>query len=339
MRAPGGSAARLADVRAITAPVARKRGKTSVRSSDYDVLVIGGGPAGLSAASYCGRKFLRTALFEGECWGGIMTRGCPDKRIDDYPGVTPGIRAEELANSLLAFARRAEVDLVERRVEEITGEKEVRAGKDWFRGKVVILANGSTTAEAGIPREKEIADRNGGIYYEMPDPARLRGKRVVIVGGGDSAFSHAERLCGIASRITVVHRQKAPRSAAALPRELERKKVEVLLSHTVETILGSESVTGVRLRNAASGEERDLAADAVVMAVGTKPNSALLRDLKVSMDWTGQVVTDRWQRTSVPGIFAIGDVSSQLKMIVTAVAQAATAAHQAYAEVRSPYWK
>ena len=339
MRQTGGSAAKLAEVRAITAPVGRTRGKTRVRPSDYDVLVVGGGPAGLSAASYCGRKFLRTAVFEGECWGGIMTRGCPDKRIDDYPGVSPGIRADELANSLLAFARRAEVDLVERRVEEITEKKEVRAGKEWFRGKVVILANGSTTTEAGIPREKEIADRGGGIYYEMPDPTRFRGKRVVVVGGGDTAFSHVERLSGIASRITLVHRQKEPRSTVASPAELERKKVEVLLHHTVESILGSESVTGVRLRNARTGEERDLPADAVVMAIGTKPNSALLRELNVSMDWTGQVVTDRWQRTTVPGVFAVGDVSSQLKMIVTAVAQAATAAHQAYAEIRAPYWK
>lgn len=339
MRAKEGSAARLAEVRAITPPVGKKRGKTRVRASDYDVLVIGGGPAGLSAASFCGRKFLRTAVFEGESWGGIMTRGCPDKRIDDYPGVSPGIRAEELAQSLLASARRAEVDLIERRVDEITDTKEVRAGTDWFRGKAVILANGSITAEAGIPREKEIADRDGGIHYEMPDPRRFHGKRVVIIGGGDTAFSHAERLSGIASRITVVHRQKSPRSAVASPAELERKKVEVLLSHTVETILGSDRVTGVRLRNAVTGEERDLPADAVVMAVGAKPNSALLRELKVSMDWTGRVVTDRWQRTSLPGVYAIGDVSSELKMIVTAVAQAATAAHQAYVEIRSPYWK
>src|SRR5512134_68061 len=339
MAEPGRSAATLGDVRPISSPVGRKRSATNVRSSDYDVLVIGGGPAGLSAASYCGRKFLRTALFEGECWGGIMTRGCPDKRIDDYPGVAPGIRAGELADSLLAFARRADVELVERRVEEITAEKEARAGNDWFRGKVVILANGSITAEAGIPREKEIADRGGGIFYEMPDPGRFRGKRVVIVGGGDTAFSHVERLSGIASRITLVHRQKAPRSTVASPAELRRRKVEVLLSHTVETILGSERVAGVRLRNVVTGEERDLPADAVVLAIGAKPNSALLRELNVSMDWTGQVVTDRWQRTSVPGVFAIGDVSSPLKMIVTAVAQAATAAHQAYAEIRSPYWK
>ncbi|MBI5418697.1 MAG: FAD-dependent oxidoreductase [Deltaproteobacteria bacterium] len=276
----------------------RKRERTAPAVSDYDVLVIGGGPAGLSAASFCGRKLLRTALFEGDCWGGILTRWCPDKRIDDYPGLSPGIRAVELAHSLLEFARRAEVDLVEKRVEEITEDGEVLAGGE-----------------------------------------RFRGKRVVIVGGGDTALSHAKRLSGIASRVTLVHRHKTFRTPNALPEELEREGVEVLLSHSVETILGADSVEGVRLRSATTGEERDLPVDAVVMAVGTKPNSALLRELRVSVDWTGRVVTDQWQRTSVPGIFAIGDVSSHLKMIVTAVAQAATAAHQAYAEVRSPYWK
>jgi thioredoxin reductase (NADPH) len=307
--------------------------------ADYDVVVVGGGPAGLAAASYCGRKMLRTAVFEGDCWGGILTRWCPDKRIDNYPGTPPGIRAEELAWSLVDFAQRSGVDLVEKRIDEISRDGELRAGNERYYGKAVILANGSTASEAGIPREKELAAPGKGIHYKIPDPSRFLGKRVVIVGGGDTALSHVQRLRGIASRITLVHRQEALRSAYESPGSLEGNGVEVLLRTAVETILGEDRVEGVRLKNLAGGPTRDLPADAVVMAVGAKPNFALFRDLGVSVDLKGQIATDPWQRTSIPRFFAIGDVSSRLKMIVTAVAQAATAAHQAYAEVRSPYWK
>jgi thioredoxin reductase (NADPH) len=306
---------------------------------DYDVVVVGGGPAGLAAASYCGRKMLRTAVFEGDCWGGILTRWCPDKRIDNYPGTPPGIRAEELARSLVDFAQRSGVELVERRIEEISRDGELRAGNKRYHGKAVILANGSTASEAGIPRETELAAPGGGIYYKIPDPSRFHGSRVVIVGGGDTALSHVQRLKGIASRITLVHRQEALRSDYEGPGALEGNGVEVLLRTAVETVMGEDRVEGVRLKDLASGTTRDLPADALVMAVGVKPNFALFRDLGLSLDPKGQIATDPWQRTSIPRFFAIGDVSSRLKMIVTAVAQAATAAHQAYAEVRSPYWK
>jgi thioredoxin reductase (NADPH) len=116
-------------------------------------------------------------------------------------------------------------------------------------------------------------------------------------------------------------------------------EVAIFLETAVDTILGDDRVMAVRLKDLASGKTRDLPADAVVMAVGTKPNFALFRDLGVFLDSKGHVVADPWQRTNIPRILAIGDISSPLKMIVTAVAQAAVAAHQAYVEVRSPYWK
>jgi thioredoxin reductase (NADPH) len=324
-------AAATGDANLRSAPVPEK--------ADYDVVVVGGGPAGLAAASYCGQRFLRTAVFEGDCWGGILTRWCPDKRIDNYPGTRPGILAGELARSLVDFAQRSGVDLVESRVEEIARDGGIRAGSERYRGKIVILANGSTAAEAGIPREKELASPEGGIHYKIPDPSRFRGRSVVVVGGGDTAVSHVRRLKGIASRVTLVHRQGALRSECGVPGDLEEDGVEVFLRTAVETILGDDRVEGVRLKDLGDGKTRDLPADAVVMAVGVKPNFALFRDLGVSLDPKGQVVTDPWQKTSLPRFYAIGDVSSPLKMIVTAVAQAATAAHGAYAEVRSPYWK
>jgi thioredoxin reductase (NADPH) len=186
----------------------------------------------------------------------------------------------------------------------------------------------------------ELADHDGGISYKIPDPSRFRGKRVIIVGGGDTAISHLQRLQGIASHITLVHRRKSLRSEYGVPEIQDGDgDVAIFLETAVDTILGDDRVMGVRLKDLASGKTRDLPADAVVMAVGTKPNFTLFRDLGVFLDSKGHVVADPWQRTNIPRILAIGDISSPLKMIVTAVAQAAMAAHQAYVEVRSPYWK
>ncbi len=310
------------------------------KPADYDVLVVGGGPAGLTAAACCGRKLLRTGIFEGDSWGGILTRWCPDKRIDNYPGVRPGILARELTRFLIEDARRAGVDLIDGRVEEITPGWNVLAGSMNARGRILIIASGSTTAEAGILREQEFAGRDGGVYYLVRDPAAFRGKRVVVGGGGETAVSFVQRLSGIASRITLVHRQSAFRFPGVLPEELDRDKgIRFLRNSTMEEILGSRRVEGVRIREHATGKTVDLPADAVIMAVGRRPNSAIFRDLDLTLDSGGQVRTDLWQRTNVPGVLAVGDVSSHLKMIVTAVAQAATAAHQAYLDIQTPYRK
>jgi thioredoxin reductase (NADPH) len=310
------------------------------RPQNYDVVVIGGGPAGLSAASACGRKMLRTALFEGDCLGGILTRMCPDKRIDNYPGLGRGVLAQELASSLIDEARQAGVDLFGERVDEITREGETRAGEHRVRGKAVILAGGSTAAEASIPREREFAARGKGVAYAIRDPFLFRGKRVVVIGGGDTAHSHVERLLGVAERITLVHRQDALRTIHWRPEECDPGRgVEILLGTAVETFLGNDRLEAVRLRKTATGEAVELSADAAVIAVGRKPNSAMFEDLRLSMDPRGRILTDPWQRTNVPRIFAVGDVASHLKMIVTAVSQGATAAHRAYEDIREVYWK
>lgn len=321
-------------------PADRETAAPDPKPAEYDVLVVGGGPAGLAAAAFCGRKRLRTAVFEGDSWGGVLTRWCPDKRIENYPGTPPGILARELAALLIDEARRSGVDLIEGRIEEITTGREVVAKDKRAKGNMLVLANGSIAAEAGILREREFAGRHGGVHYIVRDPAELRGKNVVIVGGGETAVSLVQRLSGIAARITMVHRQSDFRIPGSLPEEFDREKgIAVLPDSTVEEFLGDERVEGVRVRDRRTGKDSVLPADAVVLAVGRRPNTAIFRDLALSLDGNGQVETDLWQRTSVPWILAVGDVSSHLRMIVTAVAQAATAAHRAYLDIRTPYWK
>src|SRR5512139_168052 len=213
------------------------RGDPEPVRADYDVVVIGGGPAGLAAGTFCGRKFLRTAVLEGDSWGGILTRWCPDKRIDNYPGLRPGIQARELADFLLDDARRARVDLIEERVSGISRDRVVRAGDIRLQGKALILATGSTAAEAEIVGEKEFADRGCGVHYAVQTPSLFRGRRVVVVGGGDTAVSIVQRLHGIASRITLVHRQESLRTTQGLQAEMTGGNgVEVLLRWAVAAI-------------------------------------------------------------------------------------------------------
>lgn len=303
---------------------------------EYDAVIVGGGPAGLSAAAFCGKKFLRTAVFEGNCWGGILTRCCPDKRIDNYPGVPKGILAEELAALLVEQARESGADLIEQGVEEITPDGTIRAKDLEVAGKVLILACGSNPAEAGIPGEREFA-AGRGVHYRVHDPSRFRGLRVVVIGGGDTAISHVHRLLGVAEWVTLVHRKPFLRSAEGLSAEaLRAENLEVLFDTVVEEILGTSRVEGVRLRQGADGQTRDLPAEVVIVAAGRVPNSVLFRNLGLALDPKGQIVTEDWQKTSVHRILAIGDVTSRLKMIITAVAQAAVAAHEAHAQI---YWK
>ncbi len=334
----GGAAESLAPA-ARTAPDG-ERDTPQPAKADYDVVVVGGGPAGLAAGAFCGRKFLRTAVLEGDIWGGVLTRWCPDKRIDNYPGLPAGIQAGELAGHLLDDARRARVDLIEERVDGISRDLEVQAGGRRLRGAVVIVATGSTAAEAEVVGEKRFAAPGGGVHYAVRTPSRFRGCQVVVVGGGDTAVSVVQRLRGIASRITLVHRQETLRAVDGLIGNTSAgEDVDLALRCGVEAIYGGACVEGVRVKHLGTGEERCIPADAVVLAVGRKPNTAIFRDLDLAIDGKGQIEADFWQRTSVRGVLAVGDVSSPLKMIVTAVGQAAAAAHEAYREVRSPYWK
>jgi thioredoxin reductase (NADPH) len=306
------------------------------RLKEYDVVIVGGGPAGLSAAALCRKKLLRTAVFEKNCWGGILTRYCPDKRIDNYPGVPKGIPAEELAALLVEQARKSGADLIEQGVEEITLDRIIRTKDLEVAGKVLILACGSNPAEVGIPGEREFA-AGRGVHYRVYDPTHFRGSRVVVLGGGDTAISHVQRLLGVAERVILVHRKPLLRSAEGLSaEELRAESLELLLGTVVEEILGTSRVEGVRLRREVNGQILDLPAEAVIVAAGRVPNSVLFRNLGLALDSQGQIVTEYWQKTNVPRILAIGDVTARLKMIITAVAQAAVAAHEAHAQI---YWK
>lgn len=310
----------------------------SPAKAEYDVVIVGGGPAGLSAAALCAKKKLQTAIFEEERWGGILTRYCPDKRIENYPGTRKGILAGELASLLVDDALGAGAELFLEGVTEIYREGSLRTQNLEVAGKVMILACGSTTAEARIPGERAFAEA-GLVHYRIPDPSLFRGMRVVIVGGGDTAISHVQRVLPFAEHVTLVHRNPTLRSIAGIPEEMiGAGNLTVLLGARVERILGSSHLESVQVKTAREEASRDIPADAVIVGTGRVPNSIALGDLGLPLDSKGHVISDSRQRTGLPGILAIGDLSSPLKMIITAVAQAAVASEEAYLQIRKPYW-
>ncbi len=307
--------------------------------AEYDVVIVGGGPAGLSAAALCAKKTLRTAVFEEEGWGGILTQYCPDKRIDNYPGTRKGIRAGELATLLVDDALESGANLFLEGAEEVGRDGVLRTRNREVTGKVMILACGSTTAETSIPGEMPLAEA-GLVHYKVPDPTLFRGMRVVVVGGGDTAISHVQRLLPFAEHVTLVHRKHALRSIPGILEEMTAGgNLMVLLDTQVERILGSFRLDGIQVRTAGEEVPRNIPADALIIGTGRVPNSIFLRNLGLMLDSRGHVVTDEKQRTGLPGFLAIGDLSSQFKMIVTAVAQAAVASQEAYIQIRNPYWK
>ncbi len=294
----------------------------------YDVTVIGGGPAGFAAAMYLGRKRLRAALFEGEVFGGQMAR---TGFIDDYPGVLqidgPGLTEimKKQAESTGAEIRSEEITEM-----EIIGNKSfmVRSAKNAYECKAVIMATGVEVRKLDVPGEEEFAGR-GVSYCAVCDAPLFRNKTVAVVGGGNSAVGSAQLLSKYASRVYLVHRRSEFRAdPLLLDAVLGTRNIETVLNSVVEKIDGTKFVEKIVLKSATPGATNsELKVDGVFVEIGGIPTSQLVKPLGVALNGMGYIKVDKSQATSVPGIFAAGDVTDfRLKQIATAVGQGAQAA-------------
>ncbi len=305
---------------------------------EYDVIVVGGGPAGLSAGIFCAERGLRTVVFESGCFGGALVSVYPNKLVLNYPGFPTGIKAKELAELFIRQARDYGVELRKERVLEITRELKVRTEEGEYAARAIVIATGTRPRALGIPGEAEFNYADLGIYYSVAEVEKFAGKRVLVVGGGDSAVELAVELSKVA-QVTLVHRRSEFRATAKNVQRLRRSEVEVLLNTELEEIGGEERVEWVRLRS--GGESYTKSVDAVVLAVGHVPNTEIFEKLGLECDSDGRIKTDAAQRTSVKGIYAAGDIVSgvgHLELLVVAVAQGAVAAHNIYLELYQPYW-
>jgi len=291
------------------------------------VIVIGGGPAGYTAALYAARANLDPLVIEGFQWGGQLMI---TSDVENYPGYADGILGPEMMQDFRRQAERFGAEYVTDDVTRIDlSERPFRVwvGDDEYRADAVIVATGATARQLGIETERRLQGR-GVTYCAVCDAAFYRGKEVVVVGGGDSAMEEAVFTTKFADKVTIVHRRNEFRASQIMvDRAQQNEKIEFMTPYVVEEVLGEEKMTGIRLRHVETGEEVELAADGLFVAIGHDPTTALFVDW-LDHDETGYLLTKAGTtETNIPGVFAAGDVQDHVyRQAVTAAGSGCMAA-------------
>ena len=295
-----------------------------MNEKQYDVVIIGGGPGGYSAALYCARSGMSVLVLEKLSPGGQMaTTG----QVDNYPGFEDGIDGFELGEKMKKGADRfgAETAFDEViRVDLKAEPKKITTTGGELLTKTVVIATGASPRELGLPEEKKLRGR-GVAYCAVCDGMRYKDKTVVVSGGGNSAAEDALFLAKICKKVYLVHRRDALRASMVYQNALKDSPVEFLWNSRIEEILHEKKVTGVRLADVKTGEEREIACDGVFVAIGRVPDTAVFEG-QVERNEQGYIIADETTRTNVPGVFAVGDVRTKpLRQIVTAASDGAVA--------------
>lgn len=293
----------------------------------YDMIIIGGGPAGYTAALYGARAGLSTLVMEKMVVGGQMA--LTDK-IDNYPGFEDGIEGLSLGEKMKNEAERSGARTVFATVLSAdlkSDPKVIKTSDDIFYGRTVVIATGAEPRELGVAMEKELVGR-GVSYCATCDGMFFKGKTVVVVGGGNTAAADILLLSRVASKVFVVHRRDTLRASKIYHETLMKaENVEFCWDSQVTGILSDDKVTGVRIKNINTGDERKLSCDGIFVAIGRKPASELAAG-QLDLDERGYVITDESTKTNIPGVFAAGDVRTKvLRQVITAASDGAMAAH------------
>lgn len=295
----------------------------------YDLIVVGGGPGGYTAALYAARAGLDTLVLEKLSAGGQMAL---TEEIDNYPGFEDGIDgftlAEKMQRQAERFGARSEYAQVER-MDLAASPKVLETSAGPFYGRTVVLATGANPRELGLPDEAALTGR-GVAYCAACDGMRYKGKTVVVVGGGNSAAADAMLLSRIAKKVILVHRRDTLRATKIYHAPLmQAENIEFHWNSTVTQLLHGDKLTGVKLRDGITGQETSLPCDGVFISVGRKPATELVQG-QLELDRSGYIIADETTKTNLPGVYAVGDVRTKpLRQVVTAVADGATAVHMA----------
>lgn len=293
----------------------------------YDILIVGGGPAGLTAAIYARRAGKTVLVLEGTGFGGQIASS---HLVENYPAI-PAISGVEYSDALTAQAKALGAETRFGRVTAARQEGDhfiLTAGKKEFEGKALILATGAKHRKLGVPREEELIGR-GVSYCAVCDGAFFREKEVAVVGGGDSALQAVLFLSGVAKKVTLIHRRGELRAQGSdVEKAKARENVELLLQSRVVELLGEEKLTGLMVEGA-DGSRREVAAEGLFIEVGQEPDNAVFAPL-AQLDERGYFLSGEDCHTRTPGVFAAGDCRSKtLRQLTTAVSDGSIAATEA----------
>ena len=294
----------------------------------YDILIVGGGPAGYTSALYAARAGLDAVVLEKLAPGGQMALS---HQIDNYPGFVEGIDGFSLAQQMQQGAERfgAQTVMTEVHSLDLTGDiKTAHASDGDYLGRTVILATGANPRPLGVPQERELVGR-GVSYCAACDGMFFRNRTVVVVGGGNSAAADAKLLSRVAKQVIIIHRRDTMRAEQIDQQALkEADNVQFLWNSVVTELLHEDRITGVRVRNVESGQETVVPCDGVFVSIGRKPATELLGG-QITLDRNGYIDAGESLETNVPGVYAVGDVRRKdLRQVVTAVSDGAAAVHQ-----------
>ena len=295
-------------------------------NKEYEVVIIGGGPAGLSAGIYTARARLNSLLIEKGIVGGQILN---TELVENYPGFLEGIGGYDLTQLMYQQATKFGLEML---TAEVTGielkrkQKIVKTSEGDFVAKSLIIASGLEWAKLDVPGEKEFTGK-GVSYCATCDGAFFTDQRVALVGGGDAAITEALHLTKFASKVIVIHRRDKLRATRIVQEKaFAEPKIEFLWNSIVKGIEGEDVVKRLKLRNVATGKESTLEVSGVFVSIGFKPNTEYLKGI-LPLDAAGYIVVNEKMETGIPGIFAAGDIrSNSIRQVISAAGDGATAA-------------
>ena len=296
-------------------------------TKNYDIAILGAGPAGMTAGLYAGRGGLKAVIIEKMMPGGLVAN---TERIDNYPGFPEGISGFELAQKMEQQAKKFGAEIISAQAEEVVPEDRYQLIKlsdgTTIKSRALIIATGAFPKTLGVRGEKELLGK-GVSYCAICDGAFFKNQAVAVLGGGDSAVQEAVYLAGLASKVTVIHRRNVLRAADSIQKvAFANDKITFAWNKDILGIEGSAGVTGIKIMDKQTLAEEVIPVTGAFIYVGYKPSSDLVKDI-VKTDEQGYIITDDRMATSAPGIYACGDVRQKLvRQVSSAVGDGATAA-------------
>jgi thioredoxin reductase (NADPH) len=305
---------------------------------DYDIVVIGGGPAGLTSAMYAERSGLKSVVFEKANIGGQITI---TPVVENYPGlsrIAGKTLVDMMAKQTLEYAALLQGVSVHD-IKQKDGRFEILTGRGEFSARAIIIATGADSRKLNVPGENSLAGR-GVSYCATCDGYLFKdGKNVIIVGGGNSALTDALYLDSLGAHVTIVHRRDSFRAEERLQQSVFQRNIPIIWNSVVEEIHGKKVVEKVTLTDIRTGGKSQMTVSGVFIAIGYEPNNEIAKKLGLQLDEQGYIKVDAQMRTSRPFIYAAGDIIGGVKQIVTAVSQGAVAALTVFEDISNPYWK